>query len=120
MSESADALIVPWTRQNGALIETGFGGSIPTTLEGGATLVAAVMVASPKVLPPRLPQSVAAATPAPTASAAKPAPAPAAIENSLRPTFAFDIVSSLFRPPYASWVAKRRNALSRPILEASL
>src|SRR5580658_10506465 len=69
MSESEDGLIVPSTRQNGALTATGVGGSLPTTLDGGATLVAAVIVASPKVLPARAPQSAAAAPPAVSESA---------------------------------------------------
>ena len=51
MSESEDGLIEPSTRQNGAFTATGVGGSFPTTLDGGATLVAAAIVAAPKVLP---------------------------------------------------------------------
>src|ERR1700722_1280568 len=64
ISESGDGLIVPCTRQKGAFTATGVGGSLPTTLDGGVTLVAAVVVASPKVLPARLPQSAATAPPA--------------------------------------------------------
>ena len=44
------ALIEPWTRHIGAVTGTGARGSIPATLDGGDTLVAAVIVASPNVL----------------------------------------------------------------------
>ena len=56
ISESGDGLIVPCTRQKGVFIATGVGGSLPTTLDGNRKqLVAAVVVASPKVCrPPRL------------------------------------------------------------------
>ena len=42
---------------------------MPMTLDGGATFVAAVIVAGPKALPARLPQSAASAPPAPNESA---------------------------------------------------
>ena len=45
--DAFEVLMVPSTRQNGAWIATGAGGSSPMRLEGGDTLVAALMVASP-------------------------------------------------------------------------
>src|SRR5262245_57697784 len=64
MSESGEGFITPSARQKGALIATGTGGSAPTKLEGGDTVVAPTIVAGPKVLPARSLQSDAAATPA--------------------------------------------------------
>jgi hypothetical protein len=64
MSESADGLSTPSTRQNGLFTDTGIGGSFPATLKGGATLFAAVIEAPPKFLPTNPSQSVAAAPPA--------------------------------------------------------
>jgi hypothetical protein len=51
------------------LIATGVGGSLPTRLEGGETVVAAVIVAGPKTFPARSPQSDASAPPGPVVAA---------------------------------------------------
>jgi hypothetical protein len=93
ISESDDGLIEPWMRQKGAFTATGVGGSIPTTLEGGDTFVAAVIVASPNVLPARAPQSAAAA--APVVSASPHAATARRDPRSVHPNLAFDMAFSL-------------------------
>src|SRR5690242_2225270 len=96
MSESEDGLIAPWTRQNGAFTATGVGGSLPTTLDGGDTLVAAVIVASPKVFPASAPQSAACAPP-PAKESAHAATALKPAKRALRyahPDLAFDMAFS--------------------------
>src|SRR5579872_1833447 len=108
MSESEDGLIVPWTRQNGAFTATGTGGSLPTTLDGGDTLVAPVIVASPNVLPASAPQSVASAPPPANASAHAASalkPAKRAL-RSAHPDFAFDMMFPPMDAPILSPGAK--------------
>jgi hypothetical protein len=90
MSESADGLSTPSTRQNGLFTDTGVGGSCPVTLKGGATLVAADIVASPKFLPAKPWQSAAAALPAPKARA----PLTIAVQAAARLGTTFDMFRS--------------------------
>ena len=84
MSESLDGLIDPCTRQNGALIGTGVGGSLPTMADGGVTFVAALTVALPKVFPARLAQLAADAEPAVSDKTAIAANALADVKSALR------------------------------------
>jgi hypothetical protein len=90
MSESADGLSTPSTRQNGLFTDIGVGGSFPATLKGGATLVAADIVASPKFLPAKPWQSAAAALPTPKARA----PLTIAVQAAVRLGTTFDMFRS--------------------------
>src|SRR5208282_1989467 len=117
MSESGDGSIEPCTRQKGAFTATGVGGSLPTTLDGGDTFVAAVIVASPKALPARLPQSAASAPPAPNESAHA-ATEPMAAKRQRRCVhciIAFDISRSLLnRRPGANGAGTTKTAPLSP------
>jgi hypothetical protein len=70
--------------------DTGVGGSFPATLKGGATLVAADIVASPKFLPAKPWQSAAAALPTPKARA----PLTIAVQAAVRLGTTFDMFRS--------------------------
>src|SRR5271166_3602497 len=92
MSESAVGLMTPCTRQNGALIAVGCGGSLPTRLEGGDTFVAPTIVAAPKVLAARSSHSEAQAALAPVTRAPRATPA----ANSWSPSWRRDAVNCMF------------------------
>jgi hypothetical protein len=70
--------------------DIGVGGSFPATLKGGATLVAADIVASPKFLPAKPWQSAAAALPTPKARA----PLTIAVQAAVRLGTTFDMFRS--------------------------